>query len=229
MPNKNAFDDSELFDFEWFVCQSGHVTQKATAVRPEKISRKFILSTDGERYWDEIMPRQKNEEKRYNPFINAPGLAKEFAQLPVSRDKKIVDHTAAIKFANKYGLLGVDFLSGREPEKLKDWYDLVILFDEIYGLVQMNLPQHAHLLFNKFGPSPKFKLSLCNAELKRHRFLEIRPATLLGAMWIMLANDIGRGCDLQACKNPGCGTWFRKKSNKLFCTPKCKMAWRRKQ
>lgn len=229
MPNKNALNDSRLFEFEWFVSQAGYVTQTATATSPEKISRKFILSTDGERYWDEIMPRRKAKEKKYNPFKDAPGMAKEFSKLPVCRDAEIVDPVSAIKFANRYGLLGTDFLNGREPEKLKDWYDLVILFDEIYGLVQMGLPQHAPLLFNHFGPSPKFKLSLCNAKLKRQRFLEIRPATLLGAMWIMLANDIGRGCDLQACKNPGCGIWFPKKSNKLFCHSNCKMAWRRKQ
>jgi len=228
MPKKRATEDEQLFELEWSVCKAGYKIAYATAPIPKMVTKKYILGLDGERYHDEISPLTEGRVRKYNPFIEHPGLPKEFSCIPFDGDRKKLNEEAVLKFAGRYGLLGIHHPNEKYPESLDDWYEYVILFSQIYFLIKMGSSNHAQMLFNNFGPSPKFNVTICDAPIKRHRFLEIKPTNLLGAMWMMLANDIGKGCDLQSCQNPGCGIWFNRKSNKRFCSDACKMAWHRR-
>lgn len=205
---------------EWAVNQSGH------EILDEKIPKNL---TGRSRVIAELARSRKivpkgTQWRKYNPFFQNPGIAREFSKLPLKADNEEIDHTAAIRFANKYGLLGLSRSDGREPEDIQHWSDMIARFDEIFFLIDQGLNDAACKVFNEYGPEPRLKLLVTKASMKRDRFFEIRPTTLYGAMWIMVANELSRGTQLQHCQMPGCEIWVQKRVNQRFCSSKCRQA-----
>lgn len=193
---------NKLFDLIWTVDKAGY-----------EVSGNFIKPLTGK--W-----------KKYNPFNDTPGITREFSRIPFNLKTQTIDAKGAQSFANKYGLLGLENL---QNEDLKAWAKMVILFWEIYSLIDGGLDIHARTVFNNFGPTPVLKLSISPGERKWFRSLEITPTTLYGAMWIMLANEITEGTRLQECEITGCGKWFTAKSNQKYCSAACKQRAYRKR
>lgn len=216
MFNENA----ELFDLEWIVSQSGHeITEEP---KSENLSGRSQL-INGLAQTKKIAPKG-NRWKRYNPFLECPGIAREFASLPINFQNDEVEHVAAIRFANKYGLLGLEFSGGRKSEDLKGWSYLINTLDDIFLFIDSGEIEGACTVFNKYGPEPRLQMRITPAILKRDRFFEIQPCSLYGAMWIMVAEELSHGSQLQKCEMPGCEKWMKKRTNKRFCSAKCKQA-----
>lgn len=225
MSNDGLQDNKGLFELDWFVHEAGYKIVLASSPLPDQqVTKGRLWGTDGLQYYDEIVPNREGPKKIYNPFKDQLGIAKEFSLIPINTEKKMVDYQAAKKFADRYGILGIEYPDLDRPERLQDWYSYVFSFWEIYALLDLGFYGHAQMMYNNFGPAPKLEVSIVNSKKKWQRFLEIRPTNLLGAMWLMLANDIGKGCNLQLCEKVGCGVWFQKRSNRKYCSNACKVA-----
>lgn len=217
--------ESRLFDITWIVNEGGYEISRANMPKDSTI-REMIFSDY--RAVDLIVPC-KDKWKKYNPFESGLGIAKEFSCIPFDLKTKQIDESAAIQFANRYGLLGLNHSNGKGGEPLNEWADMIILFWEIFNLIDKNLHEAARTVFNNFGPKPQLKLSISTGDRKWLRSLEITPTSLYGAMWIMVANAITKGTQLQECKMLGCGKWVPIRSNKKYCSDACKQSFYRSQ
>lgn len=215
--NKSIKDISEqLFQFTWGICEDGY---EISFVKGNP-NPKVILS--GERSRDERDILEKsNRMKFYNPFVDTPELARHFATL--CRDENgIIEEQSALKFANKYGLLGV------VNESIEEWSEysnfLKLLFDSLDQ--KKNGVECAKTIFNESDITPRFSIKIEgeNSGAKHKRYLQIFPQRLIAAMWLMAAEELTKGVSMKACQRIGCSGWTSARSNKKYCSSACKQA-----
>ncbi|MGE0109048.1 MAG: hypothetical protein AB7S81_04700 [Bdellovibrionales bacterium] len=208
-----------LFDMEWSVDQSGY------HVEHDKISedvkgRERLYAEASKTDW--LVPRG-GKMRKYNPFLQTPEVARVFSKLPLDPKTREVMPEAAVEFANKYGLLGVGIFNKKGGEDLKEWSSIIDRFSDIFSLLDEGYAEIACYSFNEFSNwGLVMRPSISPAKKKGDRVFEINPKYLCGAMWIMLADELSRGTQLKSCGNPECSTWIKKRSNKKFCSDRCK-------
>lgn len=211
-------EDERLFQFEWAYCQDGYAVKGHIAPPPDP----DCLITGERRDSARDIWAKSSDLKSYQPFIDAPGLAREFAGLKRRADGYI-DTESAIEFAKKYGVLG---LSG--DETIEGWSRYADFFQRIFSrLVGGDAGiKEAMGLFNGSQLTPKFSVFIAGEDkgAKHRRSIHIMPQRLISAMWLMVAEELTKGVSLQACRRSGCSKWVTLRSNKKHCSNACRQA-----
>jgi len=223
--------------FPWCVAEKGYQWVPATAANGER-----CLQPLGE----------KEEFREYVPLDKHPCLFREFASTPTTPD-------GVLSFAKTYGLLGFNRsdcpskcprpgnVGRRSREAEGDPYQ-ESLGNWTRQIQDMQKCVNCWASRGSAGDPAMSKLnSRVSSQLQgrvRVAFsldekvtgfvLEILPVTLLGALWLQLAQSISGNKTHRACL--GCGAWFevslkKFRPDKLTCSVKCRgrvARWRKK-
>ena len=213
--------DQSLFNMKWVVARDGYKIGHPNA--PKNLNqRKYILGlTSQYRFEKEIVSKTK-EWRHYNPFeVRGGSVAREFASIPLIDEEP--DEDAVIQFANSYGLLGLGLKDGTNEESLSEWKEKLLMFKAVFSDIDEDGAPFAGSSFNLMEIMPRMRLKISPGERKWNRSLEINPSTLYGAMWLMVANEITMGIQMKPCQRDGCRKWFSRRSNKKYCSDKCRV------
>jgi len=143
--------------------------------------------------------------------LSVQNLCLQFASLELTS-------TSCLSFAQKWGFLTKP-ASGSTFEPVSLWLDEIKRMRDALdnsGPLKLEngviLPAHIEL-----RPGPEGVV------------IRTRPATLLGGLWLQLAERIAGGATLITCDH--CGQWFAagspggRRRVARFCSPKCKHGW----
>jgi hypothetical protein len=154
----------------------------------------------------------------YRPLDEEPGLGRKFAALRLPADQ-----AELLEFVNRYGLLSDTHteLSWIEESIQRCKVTAVALDD--FG-PRAAAPMFAHLFHPRFGIALAWEGDL--PEIK------VAPSTLYGAIILQIAQEIAGKVQFRKCKS--CTEWFAvgkggATRRKEFCSPRCRMAWHRRQ
>jgi hypothetical protein len=165
------------------------------------------------------------------------GLFRAFAEIELTKD-------GIRSFANQYGQLGaaVEILHGREGpmatlpiqamEHLSEWQDQIGRMREALGLWELvrsgeGGQEEVESLRETLNRHLLHHVSVHMVQDIRHGGLSLRkwPVSLLGALWLQLAEAVSGNKEFRSC--PTCGKWFElspdvARTNRLFCSDKCR-------
>jgi hypothetical protein len=223
---------TELFDFRWQRAKRGYAIAKQDFIRPEIDT---ILAEKHSPAPDAIIPISEEFEDYPVFYKTDMSVARRFAGLINSTGE--LDWNRAIKFANDYGLLGLNKVSDSEEyrgEGVNQWIPLTKEFKRIFDLYDKKGAHNKNLeraisLYN--GNAHYLRLlSMIRMDSKQtHRLIYFRPANLITAMWLILAEELTAGVALKKCQNQGCLKWFPDRSNKKYCGDSCRVSGNRKK
>ena len=209
-----------LFHFDWQVDQHGYeeVVYERNAHEPHS-----TLLTAGP---EGAYIRGKGGPLRaYRPLEDFPGLHRRFAELPN-------DTLSILEFAHMFGLLGVGF---EEPwlgeEDLPFWHRAIKGMSRLVHVIDAGDGDAASALFNR-SVRPRVTVRI-EIEPGRRPEPKITPATLLGAMYIQVLDELTNALSFKKCK--WCPNWFSygpgtgRRETKEFCSNRCRVAWNREK
>lgn len=214
-------DRGELFEFEWNVDSAGY--EITISSRPALSGQRTLLSAASESATHVIRPKG-GELRAYKPFADA-GVARKFSSLKVIDEK--LDTDEVLGFAAKYGILGI--AKNNTPERMEDWKKLASYLWLIFEHIDHDRLDIAQGLYNHANIAPPISVRVTGAGKagKSNYSLKLYPSSLAAAIWLMVADELTKGKKLQPCELSRCKEWFLRRTNKRFCSDKCKMSWHR--
>lgn len=215
-------NSTNLFKMQWPRDLSGYEFIEFSS---HTISNERSLIELPKQSYKRICPKNKNW-RYYDPFTEAPELAREFSQLRVNDNE--VEEDAALEFINRYGLLTMRTPENGQGETLDDWGNLIVGFRKVFKLIDTHKGKEAAITFNQANLNVKMSLEISEGNTQNKRGLNIFPATLYGAMCLMVSDEITKGVQVKQCQVPKCANWFPVRSNKKFCSNACRQAKHRK-
>lgn len=223
--------DSTLFQLSWKRDREGYETDMIAARGPSTSNSLSLLRGEDDEH-PVIKPKSGNFDN-YDPFEYETSVAREFSQLDtelIENEKIQVNRKSAQAFANKYGLLGLHVLNPEDPkEDLRQWGRFVIFFLHIFEKIDNKETKEAAEIFNNKELTQQRLMSpkITDGASSSQRQIQIKPATLLSAMILMLADEVTKGVQMQPCQNAQCRRWFPIRPNKKTCSDACKQALHR--
>lgn len=228
-------EKNSLFYFEWNRCPSGYAIENHSAAPLRKGRVHTALTAASAGPVKKIHPLAQ-ELKSYNLFEKSGyGIGRTFSEL-LNKDKLSLNEREVKKFAKKYGLLGIT--PKNIPEDIDTWLIWVKHFHEIYelsesygrldyakALTAFNVPPLPVFIRPQITSDPKENSSTLYS--KNGSQLFFRPQNLITAMYIILAEHLTTGIELQKCINSRCIEWFPKRANKKYCSDACKTSFHR--
>ncbi|MEZ5919212.1 MAG: hypothetical protein R3D66_04700 [Alphaproteobacteria bacterium] len=206
---------------QWVVNQGGYEIGQPNAPEDLKLRQYVLGLTPPYRFAKAVVPKE-GEWQSYNPFeVRGGSIAREFANIPLVGDG--LDEKAVIEFSNNYGLLGLGLSDGKQEERLEDWKEKVLMFKAVFTDVDRDGGDFAGSAFNIMDVHTRMKLEISPGDRKWERSLEMTPATLYDAMWLMAVGEITMGAQMQPCEREGCSKWFAQRRNKKYCSDICRV------
>lgn len=193
-----------------------------------------------------LTPCQSWPIRLYAPLFEQPGLFLEFANLELNRE-------SALKFANRYGQLGIGQFFAREPlpapeqgEPSRERRTERVLGDtwrawqDEQGFMRVAVKDWQQLTQGG-GEDEEVEslLTVLNQQLRGRVVplltpdavqggfkLDWRPVSLIGALWLQLAHAVSQNQRFRPCD--GCGAWLeesgqRSRWNLIYCSDACRM------
>lgn len=198
--------------FEWPIDESGYELK----VKERKKGSTSLTDDNGE-----FIVRRGGTLRKETPFQFYEALYMEFAHLDGTSE-------SCIRFANKYGYLGLHPQRKNNPgaggESLALWRDATTNMRKAVELQQEN-PRALLVGWPGETKVTNLKAVLVPSPLDGMPSLRIRPLSLLGGMWLQFGHILQSDQVVRACKQ--CGVWFvaggeRRRIDALFHQDKCR-------
>ena len=199
---------TDLFDFHWPVDQDGYEVETIPGSKSERIT---LLGNWGPY---DVLRRKGGPQRFYRPLVDAPGLAREFSELP---------EEGYLDFICRFGFLSVNPDDHIQNESVSEWQRLQGCVRDILEARDAGDVRKAVDIYNQTGHFLRTYIDFSETT-KRH--LRIIPLSLFGVMMLQVADELTTGIEFQRCLN--CTTYFPRRSNKKFCSDRCKAAHNRK-
>ena len=224
--------DIELYQLTWRKAAAGYaiLPHSGRRNRGNKKTKISTILSDFAGYPEKTFIPLSIKNINYSVFEKKNlGMAREFADL-LMPSHSCLDERKALNFANEYGLLGL----GQKEEALDTWITIANKFKRIFDLKDASGAHNTKLQqaieiyndrFERLWMSP----NIAWHSKQTHRFLHFQPASLLAALWLMMAAELTTGLNLSKCQNPGCPKWYEQRSNKVYCSATCRVAGNRKK
>lgn len=214
---------TRLFEMEWQVCEDGYEIIE----EPKKtLDITTAASTHGQSeeytYW--IKPKSEKLRKYY-PLKKNMGLVRDCSNITKSNSI----HQEMLNYANKYGLFGFNcFIDNKEkPEPITLWQSLIDDINLVYKFYDnKDIRGNLDRALTCYNGNQRWLLM--RSAVKWHekptlRTLELRPANLASLIWVLLSEELTSNLSLKQCQSPRCQQWFPHRSNKKYCSEKCKV------
>lgn len=207
-------NQNHLFVFSWEKCADGYeIRQSKTAT-----DRRYL--------------RAKSDKWKGYEFYQKQhyGISRTFSEI-LKYDGSRLNDERLLKFAKTYGGLGISASNNWEP--LDEWLSWAQHFKRIYDYLDGDdVLDHARALTFYNGPPkrlfvmpriiPNVDENSRSPVYKSQSFFYMQPFNLLAALYLDLGEQLTHGADLQKCANSKCIKWFKRRSNKLYCSNACK-------
>lgn len=238
----SSFQENDLFHFEWWRCKDGYELQlfkddSPTDYESEMARRKFWGKSPVEPFDEEfpVIQPKGGPGENYRPHVEYPGLFRRFANLGNTPEE-------VLAFVNQFGFPSSSQYV-RQMMPADSWSATIQVMKLAVDSLDQGDRRGAAQIFNNV-PS-NFQMSgqehlirgmqlRIDASPKTQRFgLNVRPADLLSAMYLQLANEITNGINYKKCKY--CPNWFPygpgtgHKQTKEFCSTRCRVGWNRQK
>ena len=207
----------ELFQFRWYHDQDGYVLQEHPPSPPPLTA---MSRTEPEWY----IHRKGGPLRFYRPREEAPDIHRKFANLSPTPE-------SILGFINEFGFLGsLHSSEDQTKEQFALTRDAINNVKTILSFLDTEgESSRVSKMYNEYV-APHMTVRIDDSNPNRKKTC-IFPRTLISLIWLNVAEEICDGVKWKQCKQ--CPTWFvlgRKAGTrrKVFCSPKCRVAWNRK-